>query len=71
MVDVLLLFTVRTGHEHPHLNAAFANYMGLLAALGHEERESKIKIEWLIEAVKRRAIPKRQAGVGFLFVGSC
>ena len=48
-VEIFLLFTMRTGHEHPHLNAALRNYMGLLAAMGHDEEASKVAIESLVE----------------------
>jgi tetratricopeptide (TPR) repeat protein len=57
VVEIFLLFTMRTGHEHPHLNAALENYRTLLTAMGHDEKESKVKIESLIEAVKRRMSP--------------
>ncbi len=33
-VEIFLNFTRQTGHEHPHLQAAFANYTHLLTAMG-------------------------------------
>ena len=54
VVEILLLFQMRIGHEHPHLSTAFENYMGLLDSMGHDEDESQAAIESLIEAVKRR-----------------
>jgi tetratricopeptide (TPR) repeat protein len=35
VVRIFLRFTQQTGHEHPHLRAAFGNYRALLEALGH------------------------------------
>jgi tetratricopeptide (TPR) repeat protein len=46
---IFLDFSRRTGHEHPHLRAAFGNYAGLLKAMGKSEAE----IEATIEALKR------------------
>ena len=31
---ILVEFTRRTGHEHPHFNVGLSNYRGLLEALG-------------------------------------
>ncbi len=36
VVEIFLAFTRRTGHEHPHLQAAFGNYTGLLRAMGRD-----------------------------------
>ncbi len=36
---IFLDFTRRTGHEHPQLRAAFANYQQLLATKGHSPSE--------------------------------
>ena len=38
-VAIVVEFTRRTGHRHPHLDAAFANYAGLLAAMGKDQAE--------------------------------
>jgi hypothetical protein len=54
-VEILLLFTLNTGQEHPHLNAMLGNYLGLLADLGHDEVESQTIVETLIEAAKHKA----------------
>ena len=54
-LEIVLLFTLRTGHEHPHLNDALSNYMSLLAAMGKNEEEQQVEMESLIEAAKRRA----------------
>ncbi|MCA1852550.1 MAG: hypothetical protein LC647_09200, partial [Beggiatoa sp.] len=37
MVGIFLDFTRRTGHEHPHLHAALANYAGILKAMGRSK----------------------------------
>ena len=54
VVEILLSFTMRTGHEHPRLDTAIDDYMRLRATMGHDERESKAVLESLIDAVKRR-----------------
>jgi hypothetical protein len=51
-VEILLLFTQRTGHEHPYLKTVLGNYMGLLVEIGHDEDESKAMIQSLIESVQ-------------------
>ena len=38
-VAILVEFTRKTGHPHPRLDAAFANYAGLLAAVGKSQAE--------------------------------
>ena len=38
-VAIFVEFTRRTGHRHPHLDDAFANYAGLLAAMGKSRAE--------------------------------
>jgi tetratricopeptide (TPR) repeat protein len=38
-VEILLQFTRRTGHPHPHLQAAINNYNALLMQMGHSEAE--------------------------------
>ena len=41
VVKIFVEFTRRTGHRHPHLEAAFENYAGLLTAMG--KSRAKIK----------------------------
>ena len=36
---IFLNFTRNTGHQHPHLQAAFGNYYGLLQSMGRTEAE--------------------------------
>jgi tetratricopeptide (TPR) repeat protein len=38
-IAIRVEFTRRTRHRHPHLDAAFANYAGLLAAMGKSQAE--------------------------------
>jgi tetratricopeptide (TPR) repeat protein len=38
-LEILLNSTRATGHEHPHLQAAFGNYIGLLEELGKTEAQ--------------------------------
>lgn len=38
-VGIYVEFTLRTGHRHPHLDAAFGNYAALLAAMGKSQAE--------------------------------
>jgi hypothetical protein len=38
-VAIFVEFTRRTGHPHPHLKAAFANYAVLPAAMGKSQAE--------------------------------
>jgi tetratricopeptide (TPR) repeat protein len=47
-VAIFVEFTRRTGHRHPHLDTAFANYASLLAAMGNSQAE--------IEAALRRPL---------------
>ena len=46
-VMIFLDFTRRTGHEHPHLRAALANYLGLLKALGRSEAGIQAELDRL------------------------
>jgi hypothetical protein len=34
---IFLQFTRRTGHPHPHLNAAIDNYSNMLMEMGHSQ----------------------------------
>ena len=44
-LEIFLQFTLKTGHEHPHLRAAINNYTGLLAAMGRSEAEIQAWLE--------------------------
>jgi hypothetical protein len=39
MVSILKHFNDSTGHEHPHWQAALADYIGLLQAMGLSQEE--------------------------------
>ena len=43
-VAILIDFERKTGHLHPHRDAAFGNYADLLAAMGKSEAEIKAAI---------------------------
>jgi tetratricopeptide (TPR) repeat protein len=49
-VEIFLSFTVRTGHQHPHLNDACNNYAALLVAMGRSEPEARAAVEALARA---------------------
>jgi hypothetical protein len=49
-VEIFLSFAARTGHQHPHLQASFANYATLLIAMGCSEAEANTAIKALIRA---------------------
>jgi tetratricopeptide (TPR) repeat protein len=50
---ILLDFTRRTGHEHPHLRAAFGNFALLLHAMEKTEAEIEAEIAELVESPPR------------------
>ena len=45
MITIFIRFGKATGHEHPHMQAALANYFGLLIAMGLSEDEALAKIQ--------------------------
>jgi len=47
VVEILLQFTRRTGHPHPHLEAAFNNYTSLLMQMGHSKDEVNKRLKRL------------------------
>ena len=44
---IFLQFTHRTGHPHPHLEAAIKNYSGLLMQMGHSRNEVNERLKRL------------------------
>ena len=46
-LEIFLEFTRRTGHPHPHLQAALANYAAILGELGRKEAEIDAQIRAL------------------------
>jgi tetratricopeptide (TPR) repeat protein len=51
-VVIFLDFARRTGHEHPHLQAAITNYAGLLWEMGKSQAEIEAEIRLLIKGLK-------------------
>jgi tetratricopeptide (TPR) repeat protein len=47
VVEIFLAFTQATGHEHPHLRAAFRNFIDLLQQMGHSEAEAEAQLSAL------------------------
>jgi tetratricopeptide (TPR) repeat protein len=47
VVEIFLRFTRETGHRHPHLQDAVANYAGLLQAMGCNAKETRRALETL------------------------
>jgi tetratricopeptide (TPR) repeat protein len=47
MMGIVLDFTRRTGHEHPHLRTVLANYAGILKTLGRSEGEIEMQLRAL------------------------
>ncbi len=45
MVGIFLDFTHMTGHEHPHLQTALANYSGILKELGRSDDDIEAELE--------------------------
>ena len=44
-VDIFISFGKATGHEHPHMQAALQNYIGILTQMGMSEQEAISKIQ--------------------------
>jgi tetratricopeptide (TPR) repeat protein len=51
-LEIFLDFSRRTGHEHPHLQAAFANYQQLLQEMGKSDAEIDATIEALVRSAQ-------------------
>jgi tetratricopeptide (TPR) repeat protein len=48
VVEILLSFTARTGHQHPNLLASFGNYTRLLVAMGRSKAKARAAIKALV-----------------------
>ncbi len=48
-VEIFVLFTVRTGHVHPHLRAALGNYAGILEELGFDAVATESRLLELLQ----------------------
>jgi tetratricopeptide (TPR) repeat protein len=44
-IMIFIAFGKATGHEHPHMQAVLANYLGILTAMGLSEDEAKARIQ--------------------------
>jgi tetratricopeptide (TPR) repeat protein len=44
-VDIFISFGKATGHEHPHMQAALQNYIGILTQMGMSKQEAISKIQ--------------------------
>ena len=44
---IILQFTHRTGHPHPHLKDAIDNYVGLLTQMGYSKDEVNNRLKHL------------------------
>ena len=53
---ILADFERKTGHAHPHRNAAISNYAGLLAEMGNSEAEIRSAIASLIAGWSPRSL---------------
>ena len=49
MVGIFVDFTVKTGHQHPHLMGAINNYGGLLIKMGRSNDQAGEKIMEVIK----------------------
>jgi len=54
-VEILLQFTRRTGHPHPHLQDAIANYTALLIQMGHSQNEFLVRLNRLAPEISKRS----------------
>jgi hypothetical protein len=52
-LEIFLAFTRSTGHEHPHLQAAFGNYHALLTEMGRSEAEIEEIVEGLMSGARQ------------------
>ena len=53
-MGILLQFTRDTGHEHPHLQGAIANYAALLQEMGYGKEQIEAKLKEVHESVSGR-----------------
>jgi tetratricopeptide (TPR) repeat protein len=52
-LEILLQFTAATSHEHPHLNAAIANYSVLLEEMGRSPSQIRAQLEGIVQSMPR------------------
>jgi tetratricopeptide (TPR) repeat protein len=49
VIEILLEFTRRTGHQHPHLDDAIGNYGGLLMKMGKSKEEAVARLKGMMK----------------------
>jgi tetratricopeptide (TPR) repeat protein len=55
VLAIVLQFTRRTGHPHPHLKTAINNYTALLIKMGHSEDQVAARLKHLIPEMSEKA----------------
>jgi hypothetical protein len=53
VLEIFLQFTAATGHEHPHLSAAIANYSVLLEEMGRSPAQIRAQVEGVVQSMLR------------------
>jgi hypothetical protein len=53
VLEIFLQFTAPTGHEHPHLSAAIANYSILLEKMGRSPVQIRAQLEGIVQSMLR------------------
>jgi hypothetical protein len=51
-LEILLEFSRKTGHPHPHLQAVIRNYAGLLAEMGYKKEEIDGQLKKIFEQME-------------------
>jgi tetratricopeptide (TPR) repeat protein len=52
-LEIFLQFTAATGHEHPHLSSAIANYSVLLKEMGRSPAQIDAQLEGIVRSMLR------------------
>ncbi len=47
-VEIVVKFSVATGHRHPHLQTVLDNYFSLLTEMGYEKSKAIEKVQSLL-----------------------
>jgi tetratricopeptide (TPR) repeat protein len=53
VLEIFLQFGATTSHEHPHLNAAIANYSVLLEEIGRSPTQIRAQFEGIVQSMLR------------------
>jgi 4-aminobutyrate aminotransferase-like enzyme len=54
VLQILQLFKMQTGHQHPHVGTAFGNYLALLKATGQTDIDPEAIRQSLLEELQSR-----------------